>query len=202
MKQIKKISIILLMITVSVFSAGCQKYTLMSPKALELSGIPDLPKLDYNEYTRSSQHTFYATLTYEQFESYVIEVYTYLSTKFSYVGIEEKMLDLCSYLFKQGNAYKDFIYTEKDGCIKARFIYANELGVAGNNYYFPNALKNWNNVVISFYDDLQEKSESELSAYKFNTAIFTYNVSVSIARASNQLVYYHFNEEKRISIEN
>ena len=70
------------------------QYGFLSQEILTQKRIPNFPQLPHGEYTRTTDVRFYATITYDEFESYVEQVYDYLSSCEFKLWNERKMVRL------------------------------------------------------------------------------------------------------------
>ena len=173
---------------------GCRekvdKYGFLSEEALLENEIPDLPELPHgkDKSTRAAlpkalllgeYGLFYCTLSYEEFQTYVEEVYEYLlSLNFKYLGYEGKMLGIGDFEFFEGEMLSDF-YVEDDTVTKVSFIWANELNEANNAYLSPD----WHSLELFYYYETQIFEDG-----------FTYNVEIC---TRHTMVQYKLTEENQ-----
>ena len=164
---------------------GCRekvdKYGFLSEEALLENEIPDLPELPHGkeENTYTASRTFYCTLSYEEFQAYVEEVYEYLlSLDFKYLGYKGKMLGIGDFEFFEGETLSDF-YLEDDTVTEVSFIWANELNEANNAYLSPD----WHSLELFYYYETQIFEDG-----------FTYNVEIC---TRHTMVQYKLTEENQ-----
>ena len=146
-----------------------------SKRVLTENGISDLPQLPYgkenNTYTAS--HSFYCTLSYEEFQNYAEDVFEYLiDLDFEYFGHEdEESLNSigASANFIKGEKLSDFYFDNQTyGYRMYQFIWADELYVSDNN----KSLHQRKSLEILYYYEIQNKEVDKV--------LFAYNVKIQL----------------------
>lgn len=174
----KKTTLILLLsgiLLLSACGAKVDRYGFFSESVLSENGISDLPQLPYgkenNTYTAS--HSFYCTLSYEEFQNYAEDIFEYLiDMDFEYFGYEDKESFNnigTSANFIRGEKLSDFYFDNQTYEYQTyQFIWADEIYVNDDT----KSLYQRKSLEILYYYESQEK--------EVDKEIFTYNVKVQL----------------------
>ena len=138
------------------------QYGFLSQEILTQKRIPNFPQLPHGEYTRTTDVRFYATITYDEFESYVEQVYDYLSScEFNYLcyGTNGRW----SGLVKIGKECKDFMFLEENGETTATFIWTDT--ISGRR------LLDWDRVIIYYSPSAKILDHGEFKGFSYNLEI-------------------------------
>lgn len=180
MKNIKKIIVGVLSAIFLLACCGCRekvdKYGFLSEKALLENEIPDLPELPHGkeENTYTISRYFFCTLSYEEFQAYVEEVFEYLvSLDFEYFGHQKNIDGIgSSDTFIAGEKLSDFyLDNQKYGYQIYQFIWADEIWINDNTK--SKSLYQRKGLEISYYYEAQtwEVDKTDKIFQTFNVLI-------------------------------
>ena len=203
MNRIKKMSVIVLLSVISMFSAGCyalpvgivncislsfNRHGFFTQRTLQKAMVPDLPTLPHGEGTYTTADTFYTNASDNVYWDYVNKVYTYLENKgFSYfcyeIGRRESFLRSeydCS-VHSDTATVANYRVNAEENQVEYQFIWSNAVG-AGSILENPKVL------CIVYYE--QPQTEYYAKSVLGRIHKYTYNVKVCFKEITDTINYY------------